>query len=124
MSAIGHKNVPIATQEISLIGYGDSFSNWLFYKYFEVNEKDKSAQCAVDKLMNHIVMRHKVLKSTKQELLQPLFNFIKRYKEAHNAFWVQEFNDKPEIDMDKIMTQSFENGLIGTFYKHLKKIKD
>ena len=46
--------------------------------------------------MDHILKRHKVLKSAKEYLLKPLFQFIEQYREAHNAFWFHEFNSSSD----------------------------
>ena len=130
-SYVGLKNEAVAVQEISLIGYADSFSQPTYYKDFQVqsNTIAKNAKIAVGHLIDHILRRQKVISDLKQHLLKPFYDFVARYKKAHFTFWNREFdqqilnNQQKETQLSQIEF-SFANSLIGQFEKHLHKLRD
>ena len=124
ISVIGKKNKILALQEIALIGYADCFGMPTHWKCFQIlvgkRKKTLSAKMVVRKLIKHIMSRKKTIENMKERLLQPLFNFITRYRKAHFEFWEKEFGKSCNI---KEIEQSFKHSLVGKFELKLKKLK-
>ena len=124
LSFVGQKSRPIAVQEISLIGYGDSFFTDSHIRIFEVQPIRKPARSVVDAFVGHLLERQKIIEVQKGTFLRPLFEFVKLYKEAHTSFWLKEFEN--EVDRQAILKTikfSYENSLVGRFETHLRKLK-
>ena len=125
ISYIGRRNEIVATQEIALIGYGDSLhdNSIEHHQKFRVDESN-NAQTVVSDMMEHIFERVKIIQDKKRKLLAPVYDFIKKYETVHNQFWNEELKNKKykHEDIVKTINQSFENGLIGKFKKHIDKL--
>ena len=70
VSYIGRKNEVVATQEIALIGYGDTLHDAKneHHQKFRVDETN-DAQTVVNNLMEHIFERAQVIQQKKRALL-------------------------------------------------------
>ena len=124
LSFVGEKTRAVAVQEISLIGYGDSFLENCHTKIFEVLPRCNTARSVVDSFVGYVLERQKFLQRQKESLLHPFFEFVKIYKIAHTRFWLNEF--KNENDQKAISRQikfSYENSLAGKFEAHLGRLK-
>ena len=129
ISTIGRGSEVIGVQQISLIGYGDHLTveGKEHYKIFESSESTRqSAQEAVNDFIDHILERQKLISTEKETLLQPLYEFINAYKEAHFTFWRKEFcpNSSPSDSIEKKILKCYDNTLVGKFEKHLNKLKN
>ena len=126
LSYIGSSSIIISKQEMCLIDYGDHFMNQKpDHKIFRVTKSDQVQQI-VDELLNHIFSRHEIIMQEKTKLLAPLFNFINKYRYYHNEFWTLELQKNESLNanvIEKIISDSFDNSLIGKFNQHLEKIK-
>lgn len=126
ISYIGSKTSVVSKQEMCLIDYGDHFMKKKpDHELFRITINNL-AQQVVDDLMNHIFFRHEVIMQEKEELMEPLYDFVKRYQTAHNNFWIAELQKDSSLkpkSFTKIISDSFDNSLIGKFKKHLKKLK-
>ena len=124
LSCVGERSKTVGVQEISLIGYGDSFLKVPHLKIFDVIPGRKPARSVVDSFVGYILERQKIIEIEKEMLLQPLFDFINSYKEAHNSFWLKEFeNETDRVTVLKTIFHSHRNSLVGNFEQHLVKLK-
>lgn len=124
LSKVGQRNQTVGVQEISLIGYGDTFLVNPHLKIFDVIPGRKPAKTVVDSFVGHILERQKIIQREKEHHLQPLFHFVNSYKEAHFAFWLKEFeNVNDKVTVLKTIHLSYRNSLIGSFESHLNKLK-
>ena len=70
-------------------------------------------------LLDHVFRRQKTIEAMKQSLLQPLFDFVRRYRKAHYQFWREEFGENCE---EKEIELSFNHSLVGKFNTQLHKL--
>ena len=124
ISKIADRNKVIAVQEMSLIGYGDTFiGSKPHIKIFEIIPGVRSAKKTVEVFVDYVLHRQKLILATKTKLLQPLFDFVNKYREAHYEFWLCEYRNAPDpIEAHKNVKYSYDNSLVGCFEKHLKKL--
>ena len=123
LSRVAEKTKTVAVQEISLIGYGDTFLEKPHIKIFDVIPGRKSAKVVVNAFIGHVLERQSQIQKQKMILLEPLFRFTKTYKDAHFYFWLKEFQDNPDqAGVLKTVEHSYNNSLVGCFEKHLRKL--
>ncbi len=103
----------VALQRPIVIGHLDNLNEPQEPSFFEVKGGIEGVQVVVDSYINHLLERRCVAQGMKENLLSPLLDFCKRYKEAH-----VEFFDQQQID-DRTTRRVWDRTLIGLFEKEL-----
>jgi len=130
VTASGMRAEPLAVQRLALVGYGDSFEadeaeveqHTALFKTSAASPPPQGltlSQCMMFEFIEHVLERQKTLAALKRELLAPLFDFVSRWRAAHNEYWL----GLPGADADECK-ESFEQSLAGKFERHLNRLAE